>query len=430
MFQNLGAGAYKPGLETTRRLAEAFGSPEKKLRTIHIGGTNGKGSTTSTIAAILQSAGYRTGLFTSPHLVDFRERIRVDGVMIPEEYVCEFVDRYLADPILTALHPTFFELTTVMALRYFADCGVDAAVIEVGLGGRLDSTNIITPELTVVTNISLDHTKLLGDTPEKIAAEKAGIFKPGVPAVVGAATGGVRRVFAEAASEAGAPLTFACDTPKYSRAESDGKGNIIHYGTRRGDIRSELDGDCQRENANTVLTALESLADIFPAIDNAAVARGFAEVCSLTGLYGRWSRVHHTLGDFELYTDTGHNAGGWEYLGPTLGRMAEELQAKGRKLTMVVGFVDDKDINAIMERMPRQARYIFTRPSVQRGRSASSTAETAEAHGLHGTVVEEGVTEALRLAASETQTGDAVFVGGSTFIVADLIPALEKSAVK
>jgi len=431
MFQNLGAGAYKPGLDTTLRLSEAFGSPHKNLRFIHVGGTNGKGSTSSTIAAILQSAGYTTGLFTSPHLVDFRERIRIDGLMIPKEYVCRFVSEYLADTYLTSLRPTFFELTTVMALRYFADRHVDAAVMEVGLGGRLDSTNIISPELCIVTNISPDHTKLLGDTPEKIAAEKAGIFKPGVPAIVGAAEGGVRRVFEETAMRTGTPLVFACDSLRYTSAEADGSDAIVYRGTQWGDIRSTLTGEYQRENANTVFTALDvALTELFPDIDTQAIAHGFSEVNKLTGLYGRWTHVTHNLGNFDLYTDTGHNIGGWKYLGPTLNRMSDNLKASGHQLTMIIGFVNDKDVEAIMEQMPRHARYIFTRPSVSRGRSAASTAEIAHAHGLNGVIAEDGVAQAISIATESTTTGDVIFVGGSTFIVADLLPALEKLAEK
>ena len=211
MFQNLGAGAYKPGLDTTLKLAAHFGNPHRELTCIHVGGTNGKGSTASTLAAVLQAAGYRVGLYTSPHLMDFRERIRVDGETVSKEFVVDFVAEYLASPALTALSPTFFELTTIMAFSWFASRNVDVAVIEVGLGGRLDCTNIITPVLSVITNISLDHTALLGDSEELIASEKAGIIKPGIPVVIGAAEGGVRRVFEEKAASVSAPIIFAAN---------------------------------------------------------------------------------------------------------------------------------------------------------------------------------------------------------------------------
>ena len=414
MFQNLGAGAYKPGLETTRRLAEAFGSPEKKLRTIHIGGTNGKGSTTSTIAAILQSAGYRTGLFTSPHLVDFRERIRVDGVMIPEEYVCEFVDRYLADPVLTALHPTFFELTTVMALRYFADCGVDAAVIEVGLGGRLDSTNIITPELTVVTNISLDHTQFLGSTLPEIAGEKAGIIKPGVPVVVGEAEGDVRRVFADKAAAEGAPITFACESPDYISARPE-EDCIVYEGTPYGTLRGQLTGDCQPRNAATILAATGRLIEAGYHIGAQDVARGMAHVCDDTGLAGRWMVVGRRP---TVVCDTGHNAGGWQYLAPRLASLPGVKH-------MVLGFVSDKDVSHILGMMPKDAKYYFTQASIARAMPADELAEAAACHGLQGEIVPD-VEAAYKKALGECAEGGMVFVGGSTFVVADLLASIDR----
>ena len=271
MFQNLGAGAYKPGLDTTLLLAGHWDNPHKKLKaTVHIGGTNGKGSTAHSIAAVLQSAGYKVGLYTSPHLVDFRERIRINGEMIGKEYVVKFVDEYLSQPKLVERHPTFFELTTIMALRYFADYEVDVAVIEVGLGGRLDCTNIITPLLSVITNISLDHTALLGHTEAEIASEKAGIIKEGVPIIIGNAAGDVRRVFADKAASMHAPITFAQDKLPFDSAAV--MQDCIEYrGTEWGDIRGQLSGDCQKENGATILTALVQLSQHFTRIDADAV---------------------------------------------------------------------------------------------------------------------------------------------------------------
>ncbi|MDE5642348.1 MAG: bifunctional folylpolyglutamate synthase/dihydrofolate synthase, partial [Muribaculaceae bacterium] len=245
MFQVQGAGAYKPGLDTVRSLAAAFGDPQKRLRCIHVGGTNGKGSTAHSLAAILTASGMTVGLFTSPHLVDFRERIRVDGNMISEAEVIDFTERFLANKKLQELNPSFFELTTVMALEFFARRAVDVAVIEVGLGGRLDSTNIISPDLCVITNISLDHTALLGDTPEAIAQEKAGIIKQGVPVVVSEAEGAVRDVFINKAEEMGAPIYFACDEPLYLSARHAGD-HILYTGHPWGELRGQLCGDCQQ----------------------------------------------------------------------------------------------------------------------------------------------------------------------------------------
>lgn len=378
MFQNLGAGAYKPGLHTTLELAKAWGNPHKQLRCIHVGGTNGKGSTAHTIAAVLQSAGYRTGLYTSPHLVDFRERIRVNGVPVTEEFVVNFVERFLSDDALRALAPTFFELTTIMAFAWFVECGVDVAVIEVGLGGRLDCTNIIVPELSIITNISLDHTALLGHTEPEIAIEKAGIIKCGVPAVIGNAAGAVREVFCNKAVAVGAPIYFAGEENFFGEPWRDGE-YTVYPGSSWGDIRAQLTGDCQVENAATIMCALRLLTPLFPAIDAVAVQSGFADVCGLTGLMGRWM----TLPDKAVPTvcDTGHNIGGWRYLGPALCRLAAE-----GSLHVVLGFVNDKDVSAIMEQLPKKACYFFATPSVARGRAAESTAEIAREHGLEGEV--------------------------------------------
>ncbi|MCM1067072.1 MAG: Mur ligase family protein [Muribaculaceae bacterium] len=418
MFQNKGAGAYKPGLGTTLALAAHWGNPHQALRAaVHVGGTNGKGSTAHTLAAVLQSAGYRVGLYTSPHLLDFRERIRVDGKPVSRDYVVDFVAEYMRTPGLVELAPSFFELTTVMALRYFADMDVDVAVIEVGLGGRLDCTNIITPLLSVITNISLDHTALLGATEPEIALEKAGIIKPGVPVVVGRAEGDVRAVFEAKARAEEAPIVFACDAPLYSTAEL--RPHSIRYtGTPWGDFDGELCGACQRENGATILAALSILACIFTRIDAAAVAAGFGGVCSLTGLMGRWMEV--ASAPVRVLCDTGHNIGGWSYLGSSLADIAS-----GATLHVVLGFVSDKDVAAIMDTMPGQARYYFCRPSVERGRNEGETAAQGRAHGLAGEAFA-SVAEAYDAAMAAARQGDTVFVGGSTFVVADFLALVEK----
>lgn len=411
MFQNVGAKAYKPGLCTTLALAAEYGNPHKSFPTIHIAGTNGKGSTAHTIAAVLQAAGYKVGLYTSPHLVDFRERIRVNGVMADRDFVEKFIEDFRAS-MPRKNEPSFFELTTVMAFRYFADCGVDVAVVETGLGGRLDSTNIISPALAVITNISLDHTALLGKTEEEIAVEKAGIIKPMTPVVIGNAAGGVRKVFEDKAAQMRAPILFACDKKLFTPWKS--KDKIIYAGTPWGEIEGELTGDCQVENAATVMTALGVLHERFSAIDEAAVARGFAEVCELTGLMGRWM----TVKDAPVCTvcDTGHNIGGWHWLGPKL----REISVSEGTLRMVVGFVNDKDVAAIMAEMPRNAVYYFATPSVNRGRTAESTLEAARAAGLDGRAFS-SVREAYAAAVDDSGSDDTVFVGGSTFIVADFL---------
>lgn len=410
VFQNKGAGAYKPGLDTVTALAAMFGEPHKRLKTIHVAGTNGKGSTAHTLAAVLQSAGYKTGLFTSPHLLDFRERIRIDGKMIGEDEVTTFVESYLSRA--DGLQPSFFELTTVMAFDHFARHGVDIAVIEVGLGGRLDSTNIITPLLSVITNISLDHTALLGNTIELIAGEKAGIIKPGVPVVIGEDSG-VRDVFSAKVGETGSEIIFAED-----RAMFDGivktPLSITYKSTPWGDIEGELTGDCQTKNTTTILTALKKLSELGVKFTAGDVMRGFSRVCSLTGLTGRWFKVS----DEPLtICDTGHNPGGWQYL-------SQQLRDVKSRLHMVIGFVNDKDVSSILGMMPGDARYYFVRPSVERGLDANTLKNKALTHKLEGRAFD-SVAEGYEKALSEAEEGDMIFVGGSTFVVADLLSLLK-----
>ncbi len=409
MFQNVGARAYKPGLDTVLRLSEAFGSPHLKLRAIHIAGTNGKGSTASTIAAVLRSAGYKTALYTSPHLVDFRERMRIDGKMISEDEVVAFIERFRS--LNFEPQPSFFELTTVMAFDFFARNNVDYAVIETGLGGRLDATNILTPLLSVITNISPDHTALLGDTPAAIASEKAGIIKSGIPVVIGKAEGEVKEVFAEKARLENAPIIFAAETPAFSSFENK-TSHILYKETPWGDICGELTGDCQSENANTALTALHTLLPELPA---EAVSRGFAEVCNLSGLMGRWTTLQKSP---QVICDTGHNPGGWEYLGPRLSQLAAS-----DKLHIVIGFVNDKDVASILRMLPSDASYYFATPSVRRGRDSKSLKDEAAKFKLNGEAFPT-VADAYQAALSSAHPSETIFVGGSTFIVADLLTFL------
>lgn len=407
MFQRVGALAYKPGLDTVKMLDDKFGNPHLKYKTIHIAGTNGKGSTAHTLAAILQSAGYRVGLYTSPHLVDFRERIRVNGTMISHKAVVDFVNRYRAMSL--NCHPSFFELTMTMAFEYFAREKVDIAVIETGLGGRLDSTNIITPIMSIITNISFDHTAFLGDSLKSIASEKAGIIKPSIPVVIGEAYGEVRDVFAQKALEQNSPIFFAQDEQRFAGVDSLDDG-LLYRATQYGDIVGELMGDCQPKNAATILTALPLLEAQSLSITPQAVKEGFAHVTILTGLMGRWMTLQRNP---HVVCDTGHNVGGWEYLSRRLHSVEDTLH-------MVIGFVNDKDVSHILEMMPKTAKYYITNAAIERAMPASQLAEIASKCGLIGEQYP-SVEEAYNAALAAAQPSDTIFIGGSTFIVADLL---------
>ncbi|WP_373749506.1 bifunctional folylpolyglutamate synthase/dihydrofolate synthase [Bacteroides heparinolyticus] len=393
MFQQVGGSAYKEGLENTLALDEHFGHPHRKFRTIHVAGTNGKGSCSHTIAAILQEAGYSVGLYTSPHLVDFRERVRVNGQPIPEEYVIRFVEekRCFFEP----LHPSFFELTTAMAFRYFADVEIDVAVIEVGLGGRLDCTNIIRPDLCIITNISLDHTQFLGNTLPQIAREKAGIIKSGIPVVIGETTPETKSVFQKRAGEVNAPIYFA---------EENGREDYPG-------IEYELKGLYQKKNSRTILTALPLLKEAGYRLDEQSVRRGFAHVTELTGLMGRWQKLqnHPTL-----ICDTGHNVGGITYI-------VEQLKQQAfHNLHIIIGMVNDKDIQGVLALLPEDAIYYFTQASVKRALPANDLQKLAESAGLKGNCYPD-VPSAVRAAQEKSLPEDFIFVGGSSFIVADLL---------
>lgn len=401
LFSKAGASAYKPGLATTHALDAHLGHPHQKFRTIHVAGTNGKGSTTHSLAAILQQAGYRVGLFTSPHLVDFRERIRVNGEMCSEEFVVKFVEQHR--PFFEPLSPSFFEVTTAMALSYFAEQEVDVAVIEVGLGGRLDCTNIITPDLSIITNISLDHTDLLGPTIAAIAAEKAGIMKPGVPCVIGETSAESLPVFTNCAEELGCPLVLAEQYSKPLPATS-------------------LLGDCQQANLRTILSAIEALRQQdFYHIPDKAVSEGLLQVCALTGLRGRWETLSHSP---LTLCDVGHNPGAWQYLGPRLTEMAEQLGAHQCKLHIVFGMVNDKDVRTVLSLLPKQARYHFTQANSHRAIPAEELAAMAADYQLHGEAYAT-VAAAYASAKQAATPTDCIFIGGSCYIVADLLSELD-----
>lgn len=413
LFQHVGGAAYKEGLSTTHILDAHFNHPHNQYRTIHIAGTNGKGSCAHTIAAILQHTGLKVGLYTSPHLVDFRERIRINGEMIPQQYVIDFVEeeRSFFEP----LHPSFFELTTALAFKYFAEQHVDVAVIEVGLGGRLDCTNIISPILSVITNISFDHTQFLGNTLAQIASEKAGIIKHKVPVIIGECNAETRPVFEHKAHEVEAPILFAEDNKEVLSSEfSDLYGHKLrHYTTRSfGDIYGELTGECQIKNANTILCALHSLSKIF-SVTHEDITYAFEHVCEMTGLRGRWQilQEHPTI-----ICDTGHNTGGWQYLAHQLAQIA----TSGNKLHIVFGMASDKDIERVMSTLPHEACYYWTKASVKRATSEQTIANIATKYDLHGKTYS-NVAEAYEAAINNASTNDYIYVGGSSFIVADLL---------
>lgn len=414
-FQQIGAAAYKPGLDTVEKLAAAFDNPQRNYKVIHVGGTNGKGSTSHTLAAILQAAGYKVGLYTSPHLIDFRERMRVNGEVIPEEDVCSFVERYCRMPLAASLTPSFFELTTVMAFDWFSRSNVDVAVIEVGLGGRLDSTNIVDSSLSVLTNVSFDHMAQLGNTLKSIAGEKAGIMRRGVTCVCGETNPEIKGYFLAAANERATPIEFADELPLADSVISTGD-SLRFEGTSFGTLDYALTGDCQKQNGRTVLAALGQLVKQGFVIPNQAVAKGFAEVCTMTGLLGRWMR----LSDKPIVIcDTGHNIGGWELL-------SEQLKRLPRPLTVVLGFVNDKNIAPILPLLPADARYIFTNAAIPRALPAAELRDRALEFGLDGECVPD-VAQAYRHALSlhsENNAAGSVFVGGSTFVVADFLKYL------
>lgn len=394
MFQQIGGSAYKEGLENTLNLDRHFGHPHRSFHTIHVAGTNGKGSCSHTLAAILQAAGYRTGLYTSPHLIDFRERIRINGEPIPEEYVIRFVEeeRGFFEP----LHPSFFELTTAMAFRYFAEQKVEVAVVEVGLGGRLDCTNIIRPDLCLITNISFDHTQFLGNTLAEIAHEKAGIIKSGIPVVIGETTPETRPVFLQQAQTVGAPIHWA-----------EEENHELDY----PNLTCELQGLYQQKNTRTLLTAIPLLKDAGFKLDEASVRQGFAHVTELTGLMGRWQKLQESP---TLVCDTGHNIGGFTYI-------VEQLQQQSFKhLHIVIGMVNDKDIHGVLALLPHDATYYFTRASVKRALPANELQHLANQIGLEGDCYPD-VPSAVKAAQEKSLPEDFIFVGGSNFIVADLL---------
>lgn len=409
LFQNIGKDAYKEGFDNTIILDNHFNNPHKKFRTIHIAGTNGKGSCSHTIAAILQSAGYKTGLYTSPHLIDFSERIKVNGEPIEKEFVIDFVKQN--KDFFEPLHPSFFELTTAMAFLYFAEKKVDVAVIEVGLGGRLDCTNIITPDLSIITNISFDHTQFLGNTLKDIAKEKAGIIKEKKPVIIGEYTPETKTVFEDKAKSTNSDIIFAEDNKLINGYKQTENGLLLYKSDKIKDLYGELNGLYQVKNTNTILNAVYKLIGLGYNIDETNIKNGFRNVCHLTGLMGRWQKLEENP---TIICDTGHNIGGMKYIVEQLSRM------KYDKLHIIIGMVNDKDISGVISLLPKNAKYYFTQASVKRALPAEQVKEIANNYGLKGEAYS-SVEKALTIAKNNAKENDLIFIGGSTFIVADLI---------
>lgn len=409
MFSRVGAAAYKPGLDTSLNLDKFFNHPHHNFKSIHIGGTNGKGSTSHMLAAILQSEGYKVGLYTSPHLVDFRERIRVNGEMIPQSDVVHFVNEFLKCNYEG--HPSFFELTMMMAFDYFSRSKVDYAIIEVGMGGRLDSTNIITPIGCVITNISWDHTQFLGETLTQIASEKAGIIKKDIPVIIGEADNEIKKIFLNKAKEVGTQIRFAEEDSFIKEFISTESFTDI-FGNK---LKCQLSGDYQRKNINTVRSAVEMLRSIGVKISDSSIKKGYEQVCNLTGLAGRWMQ----LSDSPLtICDTGHNQAGLEYNIHQLDKLM--TNRSGASLRIVMGFVADKDIDHIIDMFPIDAIYYITNAQIPRALPVNQLAERCSIKGFNFKQYPD-VKRAYEAVLSEAKENDIIYIGGSTFIVADLL---------
>jgi dihydrofolate synthase/folylpolyglutamate synthase len=416
MYQRIGAAAYRTDLTNTVAICHLLENPENFFRSVHIAGTNGKGSTSHMLASILLEKGLKTGLYTSPHLTDFRERIRVNGIMIPEENVIKFVEKYKGD--FERIQPSFFEMTVGLAFDHFREEKVDIAIIETGLGGRLDSTNIITPLLSVITNISFDHMQFLGNTLEKIAKEKAGIIKPGVPVVIGESREETRHIFLNKARDEQSVIVFADDEFKAvtTRLWNPGSGNtrmdIFRNNTLyMANIDSPLGGNYQKKNIVTVCATCEMLGPTFGGISKEEIRKGILHVIENTGFAGRWqtlSRIPLTI------CDTGHNEAGLREVLDQIATIPHET------LHFVFGLVNDKEIENILRMLPQNAIYYFCKADIPRGLNAAELRKQAQEYGLAGEAYG-SVKEALKAAQHRAKANDLVFVGGSTFVVAEVV---------
>ena len=390
MYQRIGNAAYKANLDNTYRLSEILNHPEKQFKSVHIAGTNGKGSTSHMLASVLQEAGYKVGLYTSPHLKDFRERIKINGAMISENEVIDFVKEYKNE--FEKIQLSFFEWTVGLAFHYFANQKVDIAIIETGLGGRLDSTNIVTPEVAVITNISMDHTQFLGNTLAKIAAEKAGIIKPTIPVIIGETQSEIKHVFIEKATQLNATIQFA---DKLSLKEYE----------------SDLKGVYQQQNKKTVLATIQILQQLGWKIAENHIKQGLLNVVKNTGLMGRWQVLNKQP---LTVCDTGHNEAGIKLI------LAQINQQSFEKLHFVLGVVNDKDITNILQLLPKNATYYFCQANIPRALDVNILAEKATVVGLSGTIFS-SVEAAYKAAQQNATAQDLIFIGGSTFVVAEVV---------
>ena len=419
MFTRIGEAALKPDLTNTIELCKRLDNPHKSFKSIHIAGTNGKGSTSHMLAAILQVAGYKTGLYTSPHLKDFRERIRLNGEMITEEFVVDFVNKQRIN--IEEIDPSFFEVTVALAFDYFAQKEVDIAVIEVGLGGRLDSTNIISPMVSVITNIGYDHMNILGNTLAQIASEKAGIIKPGVPVVVGERHSETTQIFLEKAKETKSQITFACDKWTITRSILQQSNEVLKLQVEThitgfpekelNKLELDLTGSYQLKNLATVLSSVLELRKAGFIISNDHVITALKQVKKLTGLQGRWQIIKQKP---LIICDTGHNEDG-------IREVLKNINSyQYNNLHMVIGMVKDKDISKILAMLPQKATYYFCSPDIPRAKPAVELKEEASLFGLTGSSYK-SVALAFHSAKQNALEGDLVFVGGSTFVVAEVI---------
>ena len=413
MYQRIGAAAYKADLNNTIDILNYLDNPQNSFKSVHIAGTNGKGSTSHSLASVFQEAGYKTGLYTSPHLRDFRERIRINGEMIPENNVVQFIDNHKSK--LEELELSFFEMTVAMAFDYFRKEKVDVAIIEVGMGGRLDSTNIIDPELCVITNISLDHVKFLGDNEEKIAIEKAGIIKKETPVVIGETQNESKDVFLKKAEEKNSQIFFADKIINCKKNDANSleyndfnvyKNDVLYI----ENLKYPLLGNYQKKNLATVICALDILKNIFN-IKNEHIINGLANVVKNTGLMGRWQVINKNP---LAIADTGHNVAG---INEVIRQLSE---TKYNNLHFVLSVVNDKDIDGILQLLPKEAEYYFCKADIPRGLSANILAEKASTCGLHGNVYD-SVRQAYNSAIANSKEGDLIFVGGSNFTVAEVV---------
>ena len=413
MYQRIGAAAYKADLNTTIEILDYLNNPQDNFKSIHIAGTNGKGSVSHSLASVFQAAGFKTGLYTSPHLRDFRERIRINGDMIPEDNVVSFIEQHKQK--LEDLELSFFEMTVAMAFDYFSKEKVDIAIIEVGMGGRLDSTNVIHPELSLITNISLDHVKFLGDCEEKIAAEKAGIIKDATPVVIGETQEKSKDVFINKANEKNSPIYFAdqifdCQKKEGLALEYHCYDIYKNKETYLNDLKFPLLGNYQKKNLATIICALDILKEKFDISQN-NISDGLLNVVNNTGLMGRWQVINKKP---LAIADTGHNVAG-------INEVKRQLaETKFERLHFVLSVVNDKDIDGILELLPKDAEYYYCKADIPRGLSADILAEKARLCGLKGKVYN-SVKDAYSNACSNAKEGDLVFVGGSNFTVAEVV---------